>query len=329
MSRYNLFKMILATLLFTPHPSIAASPMVPKFERQCYDEKGNTSSKKNTKTTCFNLGERSFADAVENYADEAPAFQHGKSYGTSGIATNAIGPPKTNKYVSLGCHGSLTLHMTDNVIVDRQGPDLIIFSDGKNAEPAEISISADGKKFYPIGQTDTKKVKGEAGTLTALFDIGGKPLIEMRHKKFSYVKIVDKTPKKNNCYYPAAGIDINAVGAIHSDIALRGICQFAPDSYVLDKACLAKLQQLAKELKKRPALNLLVEGHTDNEGSKAHNGGLSKNRAKATRRALLQLLPHLKKKIDISVEGEANPTHNNKTEQGRAKNRRTDIILSF
>ncbi len=87
------------------------------------------------------------------------------------------------------------------------------------------------------------------------------------------------------------------------------------------------LDELSAMLKKYPDTRIVLEGHTDSEGDDAANLTLSKNRAKA-------VADYLKDKgIDatrVSSDGfgETKPIADNKTPDGRQKNRRVDMRLT-
>ncbi len=90
----------------------------------------------------------------------------------------------------------------------------------------------------------------------------------------------------------------------------------------------ALLDSVAQVLKEHPELlKLEVQGHTDNKGSKQLNAKLSDDRAKAVREALI------KRGIDgnrltFKGYGPDKPIADNKTEDGRAKNRRVQFIVT-
>jgi outer membrane protein OmpA-like peptidoglycan-associated protein len=77
-----------------------------------------------------------------------------------------------------------------------------------------------------------------------------------------------------------------------------------------------------------PDSNIVVEGHTDSFGSDETNLGLSENRAKAVR---AYLLANMRDLTDADVQavgfGESRPVANNETPEGRAKNRRIDLVI--
>jgi outer membrane protein OmpA-like peptidoglycan-associated protein len=92
-----------------------------------------------------------------------------------------------------------------------------------------------------------------------------------------------------------------------------------PDSYDL-------LNEVVEVLKNRPAVHMRIEGHTDNKGKPKFNQTLSEKRAAAVRDYLV------KQGIDparLSSEGfgQDRPVADNKTEEGREKNRRTEFYI--
>lgn len=85
------------------------------------------------------------------------------------------------------------------------------------------------------------------------------------------------------------------------------------------------IEQIVQMMKTNPELMLGVEGHTDNVGDSAANILLSENRAKAVKEAIVA------EKIDearLSTVGygEDKPVADNGTEEGRAKNRRVELV---
>jgi OmpA-OmpF porin, OOP family len=73
-------------------------------------------------------------------------------------------------------------------------------------------------------------------------------------------------------------------------------------------------------------MKLLVVGHTDNDGGYKHNLDLSKKRADAIVKALVQ--KHQVKSTRLTAVGvsSAAPIASNKSPEGRAKNRRVELV---
>ncbi|HVX67504.1 MAG TPA: OmpA family protein [Bryobacteraceae bacterium] len=88
------------------------------------------------------------------------------------------------------------------------------------------------------------------------------------------------------------------------------------------EAVLAKLQEV---LQNNPEWHVLVEGHTDNVGTSAANLALSKQRAEAVV-AWLVAKGIEKPRLSAAGYGDKRPAADNNTDEGRAKNRRVDIV---
>jgi len=101
---------------------------------------------------------------------------------------------------------------------------------------------------------------------------------------------------------------------------------FASDSATLNGAIQSDLAVLATHLNKYPGSEVRVEGHTDNTGSATHNLRLSQDRAAAVANVLIGggVLPGRVTPIGL---GEDEPVASNLTADGRAQNRRVEIII--
>lgn len=89
----------------------------------------------------------------------------------------------------------------------------------------------------------------------------------------------------------------------------------------------AALGKLAKALNDNPDIEVIVEGHTDNAGGVDYNWNLSTSRATSVVKilAINGVLPH---RMIASGRGMHHPVVPNSSEANKAKNRRTEIILS-
>jgi outer membrane protein OmpA-like peptidoglycan-associated protein len=86
------------------------------------------------------------------------------------------------------------------------------------------------------------------------------------------------------------------------------------------------LEQIAKLLNDSSALKLLVVGHTDNVGSFSFNQDLSQRRADAVVAALVSKYGIDKNRLMPVGVSFAAPVASNETEEGRAKNRRVELV---
>lgn len=86
-----------------------------------------------------------------------------------------------------------------------------------------------------------------------------------------------------------------------------------------------QIAQVVQLLKEEPSLHLDVNGHTDNTGDAAHNQSLSEGRAKAVV-AALEALGIDAKRLSAHGHGASQPVADNGSEEGKAKNRRVELV---
>ncbi|AQR73557.1 OmpA family protein [Sphingomonas sp. LM7] len=85
------------------------------------------------------------------------------------------------------------------------------------------------------------------------------------------------------------------------------------------------LAEIIKLLKAHPQLRLEVQGHTDNSGAAAHNQQLSTGRASAVLGALLAQGIAIDR-LTAKGYGQTKPVADNATDDGKAKNRRVELV---
>ncbi len=112
--------------------------------------------------------------------------------------------------------------------------------------------------------------------------------------------------------------------ALNGRVALYGI-QFAFDSSEIQAESAATLAEIAKLLQEQPALNILVVGHTDTQGSFEYNRKLSEKRAQSVVANLVSQGASAERLFPVGVSF-ASPIAPNTSEEGRAKNRRVELV---
>jgi OmpA-OmpF porin, OOP family len=85
------------------------------------------------------------------------------------------------------------------------------------------------------------------------------------------------------------------------------------------------IEQIVQMLKANPSLAISVEGHTDNVGSQESNKKLSNERAKSVLIAIAAQGVDAKRLASIGY-GQDKPIADNNTDEGRAKNRRVELV---
>jgi len=109
-------------------------------------------------------------------------------------------------------------------------------------------------------------------------------------------------------------------------ITLNGSVLFVTNQATLLPIAQERLQQVALALAEYPQRTIVVEGHTDSTGTQSLNEELSQKRAEAVR---LFLVEHGVDATRIRAHGwgPARPVADNKTPEGRANNRRVEIVI--
>jgi outer membrane protein OmpA-like peptidoglycan-associated protein len=103
---------------------------------------------------------------------------------------------------------------------------------------------------------------------------------------------------------------------------------FENNSDQLKVASLSQLDELSKILNKYEGANLVIEGHTDSNGSEAFNIALSQKRTESVKRYLVEKGIAESRLTGLGM-GESKPIASNKTSLGRAKNRRVELKTNY
>ena len=145
--------------------------------------------------------------------------------------------------------------------------------------------------------------------------------VEFTGKYWLY--IVQKESMAQDIVADAAAMDndINATG----HVAVYGIYFDSGKSLIKPESAQA-IGEIAKLLKNQPALKLFVVGHTDNVGGVESNVKLSQDRAEAVLQALVRDHGIAPFRLLSFGCGLFSPVAPNVSEEGRAKNRRVELV---
>lgn len=101
---------------------------------------------------------------------------------------------------------------------------------------------------------------------------------------------------------------------------------FKKGSYHLQPEAREILERKAAFLKKYPQVSVIIEGHTDERGSKETNIAFGDRRAGAVKSFLIREGIERERLIPVSY-GKEHPIDTGKTEKARAKNRRVHFVI--
>ncbi|MBI2800777.1 MAG: OmpA family protein [Gammaproteobacteria bacterium] len=109
-------------------------------------------------------------------------------------------------------------------------------------------------------------------------------------------------------------------------VSLEGT-NFDFNKATLRPEAIAKLDHAVAVMTENPAIKVSVEGHTDSVGSDAYNQKLSERRAQAVVSYLTSKGINAARLTSVGY-GESRPVASNDTADGRAHNRRVDLVIA-
>ncbi len=200
---------------------------------------------------------------------------------------------------------------------------------GEPVKDATVQVSYKDSK-----ETVEVKVNGDDGKFAAIIDLEEEQDVRVTVKKEGHsfdTKLIKKEEiaqlKKTETTFIDEIVEME-IGEIKvgKSFTIENIL-FATDSYVLTEDSKFILDQFIVFLKENPTVTVTIEGHTDNQGDDARNLTLSENRANAVMNYLVNNGID-KKRLKAVGYGETKPKVSNSTAENRAKNRRTDFLIT-
>ena len=133
----------------------------------------------------------------------------------------------------------------------------------------------------------------------------------------------------NGCPPPAPAPVVEEAAVVKEEVIVIRDVHFQFDSAKLTPADKDVLNTIATRLKQESSTaELTVTGHTDSVGSDAYNQKLSDRRAHSVVEYLISQGVPRSSFVSVTGAGESQPVADNKTADGRAMNRRTEIKIN-
>ncbi len=171
-------------------------------------------------------------------------------------------------------------------------------------------------------QTISKVQTDEQGNYLVTLPIGKDYVFNVNRKGYLFYsdnfllsqQTTDSVFEKN---IPLQPLEVNASVVLNNIFFDINKFDIKPESQV-------ELDKIVQLLNDNPTLKIQIAGHTDNVGKPAENLILSNNRAKTVVSYLInnRISPQ---RLSFKGFGETQPVADNKTEEGRARNRRTEM----
>jgi OmpA-OmpF porin, OOP family len=198
----------------------------------------------------------------------------------------------------------------------------------KKAGPLQIGRNYTAILLAKGGRKLVEHLDSGGGSTTGTMPIGnGRNLwlqVEVSNNGENYsLMIVEEGDMKQDVEFTAGDLAeaLKTKGsiAVHNILFDTGKATIKPESA-------GALGIIAEVLKGDPALKIEIQGHTDNVGAPAANLKLSQDRAAAVKAYLVQTGGIAATRLTTAGLGDTKPVADNKTEEGRAQNRRVELV---
>ncbi|WP_029987870.1 MULTISPECIES: OmpA family protein [unclassified Serratia (in: enterobacteria)] len=141
------------------------------------------------------------------------------------------------------------------------------------------------------------------------------------------LQVVETTPMQTD-QVKVNVLDVSAMQKALNEsgkVAVYGV-YFDTDKAEIKTESKPALDEMGKLLRDNPKLKVYVVGHTDNQGNLASNIDLSQMRADAVVKTLVSSYQISADRLSAKSVGPLSPLTSNDTEEGRAKNRRVELV---
>jgi outer membrane protein OmpA-like peptidoglycan-associated protein len=139
------------------------------------------------------------------------------------------------------------------------------------------------------------------------------------------IELAKEAIKKANALCPATPPPPKPAPKVIDKMTL--LLHFDFDKAVIKDVDKAELNRAVSFIKKYPDARVKLEGHTDSKGSEDYNQRLSERRATAVEQYIVKEGGTKASKISSTGYGELKPVDTNNTDEGRAKNRRVEVLI--
>src|SRR3990170_8780740 len=139
------------------------------------------------------------------------------------------------------------------------------------------------------------------------------------------IAMAKEATKKANALCPGKPKPVVKIEKVIDRMTLR--VNFDLDKSDIRESEIAELQKAVRFIRKYPGAKIRLEGHTDSIATEEYNQRLSERRADAVRDYLVKEGACAAANTTTVGYGETRPVAPNDTEEGRAKNRRVEILI--
>lgn len=135
----------------------------------------------------------------------------------------------------------------------------------------------------------------------------------------------------DKCPDTPRGAKVDATGCriiLTKDVSIKLNVKFANNSAEIQDEYASEIRQVADFMLQYPDTNVVIEGHTDSDGSAKYNQQLSQKRADSVMLYLVEKFNVDQNRIKALGKGESAPVADNNTREGKALNRRVQAEIT-
>jgi OmpA-OmpF porin, OOP family len=209
---------------------------------------------------------------------------------------------------------------------------------GKASSDANITVAAPAKPTCNISVTPASIMKGDAATLSWTSqnatdcvihpDIGAATTAGSREIRpaadTAYTLACTGTGGKATS---STNVTVTTPPPVMEELCMTLHIEYDTDKAIIKPAYYSEVEKVADFMKRFPEQKGTIEGHTDSIASAKYNEKLSQRRAESVVKMLVEKYGIDKSRLIAKGYGESKPIADNKTKEGRQKNRR--ILANF
>jgi outer membrane protein OmpA-like peptidoglycan-associated protein len=197
----------------------------------------------------------------------------------------------------------------------------VLASDGKTAVPATLTMTARSS----INKTEVKQYEPTTGVFS--FVVPLKDIYDFIPEANGFISVNETIDLSNETSYREINKDFYLIPIEVGSKGILNSFSFEQGEAKLQPSLMKNLDRIVKVMKEIPSLEILFEGHTDNQGDFQLNMKLSEERVTAVKKYIVnQGISPLR--ITTKGWGPTRPISSNTTEERRRLNRRVEFTIT-
>jgi OmpA-OmpF porin, OOP family len=200
--------------------------------------------------------------------------------------------------------------------------------------PVKVDIETNDRERY-LGKPASFRILGDGKYLKVYADekrVGNVPNASFQRSKALFLRLQGADDDKDAVYVTRIRV-AESEKSIYDELSKTG--RWATQGILFDTGksnikpeSTPTLKKIAATLKQHSDLKVEIQGHTDNVGKADANLKLSQARAEAVKTALAKEYGVGETQLTAKGYGDTKPSADNKTAEGRANNRRVELVKS-